>query len=141
LKQLPCRFDYRGEIIENHKVVHADFRFLEKYDLVVLEGEFNYGLYFRSQLRNEGVHMDHNKSIPFVKLNPFTKTALMFRKANKNPREVKIVSRQLQVSQNSPTEGEFIFHFIPSKRSLLPQKIYAANNANPPRVKAELIEF
>lgn len=141
LKQLPCRFDYRGEIIEDHKVVHADFRFFEKYDLVVLEGEFNYGLYFRNQLRKEGVLMNHNKSIPFVKLNPFSKTSLMFRKANKNPREIKIVNGQLQVSQNFPTAGEFIFHFIPSRRVHMPRKIYALNNANPPRVKPEIIEF
>ncbi len=112
LKQLPYRYEYRGEVHENGRVVSVDFRFLQAFDTAVLQGELNYGVFMREQLRRLYVSVDHTQWIGLQRLNPFNFTTVVLRKANKNPRETSVIDGWVNAGQTQPTHGEFVFQLL-----------------------------
>jgi hypothetical protein len=112
LRQLPYRYEYRGEAHENGRVVSTDFRFLQKYDTAIFQGELNYGIFVREQLRRLKIMVDHTQWIGLQKLNPFNFTTVVLRKANKNPRETNVIEGWVTAGQVQPTQGEFVFQLL-----------------------------
>lgn len=128
LKKFPWDYLYHGAQADGHKIVSVDFDFLSAFDAAVIMGELQYGDFMRGLLRR--VHgtsaeaLGQNNAF----LNPFSKTALVFLKANKNAREINVGIEAPGYSPGSPTHGEFVvqvlFPFSDVNRSETRKRVY-----------------